>query len=216
MFVRMCQATYLLGRVILFRQSAETDEESFHNEQRVQLDRTIRALLNLVYQEGALLRTLICAQSSIAYRLVNSLSDHERYQLTRFSSALIILHDPTDTRNDWDHVESIMQYMECTLTEMSAASGVWFRNRFVSLSNASPFLVFWPYHVMTVINRLPWQQNAEAERIMRLMLEKLRLMSKRWLLGGEWHNSNLDFKRLTWADAYAEIFQASMSSATPR
>jgi hypothetical protein len=68
MFVRLCQATYLLGRVLNFHYWTNEDDYNFRESQRVQLDKTLRALLNLVYQEGALQRTHICVQSSIAYR----------------------------------------------------------------------------------------------------------------------------------------------------
>ena len=69
--------------------------------------------------------------------------------------------------------------------EMSQASGAWYRDRFVSVGDASPFLVFWPYHVITVLHRMPLEQNRNVEMMAKLMQEKLAIVSRRWLLGGE-------------------------------
>ena len=69
MLARMAQATFILGRVLRFqaRDSAAEDAALRHSE-RVQLDKTLRALLNLVYLEGSIQRVPVCAQSSICYR----------------------------------------------------------------------------------------------------------------------------------------------------
>jgi hypothetical protein len=69
MLARMCQATFILGRVLRYHtRGSEYDDDDFRQSERLQLDRTLRALLHLVYMEGAVKRIAVCAQSSICYR----------------------------------------------------------------------------------------------------------------------------------------------------
>ena len=69
MFARMAQAVFLLGRVLRFcARSSDGEDISLRQGERLQLDRTLRALLNLVYIEGSIQRIPVCAQSSICYR----------------------------------------------------------------------------------------------------------------------------------------------------
>jgi hypothetical protein len=66
---RMSQAAYLLGRVYKHNRyppSAQADREA----EFWQLDRTLRALLNLSYVEGELRRMAVCGQTAICYRYV--------------------------------------------------------------------------------------------------------------------------------------------------
>jgi hypothetical protein len=69
MLARMCQATFLLGRVLRLqsRKYNSEDEESVQAE-KWQLDATLRALLNLSYIEGSIRLVPVCAQTSICYR----------------------------------------------------------------------------------------------------------------------------------------------------
>jgi hypothetical protein len=69
MLARMCQATFILGRVLKFQaRGSENDDEGYRQAERVQFDRTLRALLNLMYIEGSVKRMPVCAQSGICYR----------------------------------------------------------------------------------------------------------------------------------------------------
>jgi len=69
MLARMSQATFLLGRVLRF-QARSSDSETLGDREteRFQLDKTLRALLNLVYIEGSRKLIPVCAQTSICYR----------------------------------------------------------------------------------------------------------------------------------------------------
>jgi hypothetical protein len=69
MLSRMAQATFILGRVLRFQaRSYDFEDEQLAQSERLQLDKTLHALLNLVYIEGAVKRVAVCAQSSICYR----------------------------------------------------------------------------------------------------------------------------------------------------
>ncbi|KAF2495903.1 hypothetical protein BU16DRAFT_360464 [Lophium mytilinum] len=166
MLARMSQATFILGRVLRFQaRSSESEDQAFRESERLQLDRTLRALLNLVYIEGSVKRTAVCAQSSICY------------------SALIALHDPEAKRTDLEQFDMKMAFLGPVVNEMTWASGVWFGDRLVNISDASPFLLFWAYQAITIYRRLEERYGNETQQHMLLMKEKLRLMSLRWKAG---------------------------------
>ncbi|KAF2673857.1 hypothetical protein BT63DRAFT_168588 [Microthyrium microscopicum] len=166
MLARMCQATYLLGRVLRFQaRNNEHEDDEMRQSEKVQLDRTLRSLLNLLYVEGSVKRLPVCAQSSICY------------------SALIALHDPDAKRADSEYFDLTMEFLKPVVNEMTWASGVWFNDRLVSIADASPFLLFWAYQAITIYRRLEGQYGYEAQQHMLLMNEKLRVMSLRWKAG---------------------------------
>ncbi|KAF2817754.1 uncharacterized protein BDZ99DRAFT_23774 [Mytilinidion resinicola] len=166
MLARMSQATFILGRVLRFQaRSSEFEDEAFRESERLQLDKTLRALLNLVYIEGSVKRIAVCAQSSICY------------------SALIALHDPEARRTDLEQFDMKLVLLGPVVKEMTWASGIWFSERLVNISDASPFLLFWAYQAITIYRRLEARYGNETQQHMLLMKEKLRLMSLRWKAG---------------------------------
>ncbi|KAK5011152.1 hypothetical protein LTR39_004577, partial [Cryomyces antarcticus] len=66
MLARLSQAAYLLGRVFKHTKDS-TVNDLYHEEEKKQLDRTLRALLNLSYVDGAMRRMAVCAQTGICY-----------------------------------------------------------------------------------------------------------------------------------------------------
>ena len=63
-FARLAQGTYLLGKVLLHTSDDNVDEE-FYQQETIQLDRTIRALLNLADFDA---KNTCCAQTAVCYR----------------------------------------------------------------------------------------------------------------------------------------------------
>jgi hypothetical protein len=70
-FARLAQSTYLLGKVLLHTSDDNVDEE-FYKQETMQLDRTIRALLNLTDFDDQAPKTTICAQTAVCYRYIRS------------------------------------------------------------------------------------------------------------------------------------------------
>jgi hypothetical protein len=66
-FARLAQGTYLLGKVLLHTSDDNVDEE-FYQQETIQLDRTIRALLNLADFDDQAVKTTCCAQTAVCYR----------------------------------------------------------------------------------------------------------------------------------------------------
>jgi hypothetical protein len=185
MLARMAQATFILGRVLRFQaRSSDSEDEAFRHAERIQLDKTLRALLNLVYIEGAFKRSLVCAQSSICYRSARSRTTRTKELKLSFASALIALHDPESARSDLDHFNMAMDFLRPVVNDMSWASGIWFGERHIDISDASPFLLIWSYQAITIYRRLETLYGDEVQQHMSLMEEKLRLQAGRWQAGG--------------------------------
>ena len=71
MLARLAQAAYLLGRVLRHTLETTTDQD-FQARESQQLDRTLRALNNLMGVEGKIRRFPVCAQTAICYRYDSS------------------------------------------------------------------------------------------------------------------------------------------------
>jgi hypothetical protein len=67
MLARMSQAAFLLGKVYFHNQDKNLNDADYENE-HWQLDRTIRALLNLTYVEGQIRRVAVCSQTDLCFR----------------------------------------------------------------------------------------------------------------------------------------------------
>jgi len=78
----------------------------------------------------------------------------------------------------------MMDFMRPVVNEMVWASGVWFSERLVHASDASPFLLFWAYQAITIYHRLRIQYGEEVEQHLFFMKEKLKMMAARWKAGG--------------------------------
>lgn len=67
LFARLAQAAHLLGRVYRHL-SDSTFDESFHTEEREQLQRTLLALANVSLVEERVRELSFCSQISTCYR----------------------------------------------------------------------------------------------------------------------------------------------------
>ncbi len=68
-FARLAQATHLLAQVLRHaRDHAADARHEGHEDEATQLDRTLRALINLTDLEGTVRRNPPCAQRSMCFR----------------------------------------------------------------------------------------------------------------------------------------------------
>jgi hypothetical protein len=116
--------------------------------------------------------------------MLSAKSNHKGINIAG-TSAFITLHDPEGKRTDREHFDMAMAFLRPVINEMSWASGVWFGERLVHVSDASPFLLFWAYQAMTIYRRLEGYYGEEVQQHKSLMQEKLIIMSKRWKAGGK-------------------------------
>lgn len=69
MFARFSQATNLLAHTLRHVSDA-ISHKTFHAQEAIQLDRTIRSLINLTRVEGHIRQTTVCLQTAVCYRSV--------------------------------------------------------------------------------------------------------------------------------------------------
>lgn len=93
-----------LSSYVLDRKSDTSTDNSFKEEQRLQLDRTLHSLISLSLHEGRVRRMTICAQTAISY------------------SALIILHSPLFLESDIS-VQPITMEMRINLEKQQLPVG---------------------------------------------------------------------------------------------
>ncbi|MCJ1459898.1 hypothetical protein MMC28_010277 [Mycoblastus sanguinarius] len=161
MLARLSQACYLLGRT--FRHTNDTNvDETFHREEAMQLDRTIRALINLSYAEGAVRRMAVCAQTGICY------------------SALMTLHDPKSSRTDPEHIQNAFAFSKSIAEETSDNTLIFFNGSPISVDNLSPLLSHWAYQAAVIFIRLSRATGEEAAQRLGMLKTKLRVLSRRW------------------------------------
>ncbi|MCJ1246722.1 hypothetical protein MMC30_003931 [Trapelia coarctata] len=162
MFARLSQATCLLGHV--FRHITEKPTNAaFHEEEKRQLDRTIRSLLNLSSFEGELAHTQICPQISICY------------------SALHMLHDPARNRTDPNYVQHTLSLLRPVEIETSLYDDDFVCDAIKSVEHSSPLLLQWTYQAAIIYDRLIRVIGQQALGPMDNVKTKLRIMSRRWL-----------------------------------
>jgi hypothetical protein len=79
-----------------------------------------------------------------------------------------------------------MAFLKPIANEMTWQTGVWYGNHLISVFDASPFLLFWPYQAITIYRRLEQHYGEEGQQHKALMEEKLRIMARRWKGGGQY------------------------------
>ena len=165
MLARLSQATYLLGHV-LRHTSDKTMDTAFHQEEKTQLTRTIRSLIELSYVEGNIRRMTVCAQTSICY------------------AALILLHDPSSTRIDHDHIQYAMAILKPVAAGTAFRQSMFLTDVTTSVENASPLLMHWAYQAATIYSRFVRETGIEELGPTENFKVKLRIMSQRWMAAG--------------------------------
>lgn len=77
-----------------------------------------------------------------------------------------------------------MEVLKPVVDDMSWASGIMFQSRIISVADASPLLLMWAYQAITIYRRLEQRYGDVVHKPLALMEEKLRIMSRRWKVGG--------------------------------
>ncbi|OQV03459.1 Fungal specific transcription factor domain-containing protein [Cladophialophora immunda] len=209
MLARLAQAAYLHGKVLRHKREPTSDAD-FNQHERLQIDRSLRALLRLAYEGNSVPVTTICPQTAMCF------------------GALVELHSPdlseaadVATVNWQAKTKSKQEALNLLRPVASQAyheSGVWFRNRPFTLSQATPLLLPWTYQAAVMFLQLShWFQMIKllhgksdlgrlSEENEQCIIEANRgvasMMRKLSLLGGQWRA----------ADAYLQILEARITS----
>ena len=195
MLARLAQSAFLLGRVYRW-QISPTGDAQFDADEKGQLDRALRALLTLTYEEGATRFMPICPQTALCF------------------SALVILHSPpgsvdipmsTPSYQRSSVIMEILTLLKPIAQESKMSTVLFFRRTPWSIEKSSPLLIHWTYLIATtfmkiklrlqMIEQQPGSRGfangqradllAEAEQGLSMMRKKLSLLGKQWMAADE-------------------------------
>ena len=148
MLARLAQAAFLLGRVYRWK-NYPTGDAQFDHAEKIQLDRALRALVNLTYEEGATRLMPICPQTALCFSALVTLHDHDT-ALTPFTlskSETLTMDMLQDTAMQRDSLNAIttLQFLRPIAQESSMSTNLFFRREPWSMEKSSPLLLHWTY-----------------------------------------------------------------------
>ena len=193
MLARLAQAAYLLGKVLQHRQDP-TSNPQFNENERHQIDKSLRALLRLAYEGNSVPVTTICPQTAMCFGALAELYWPDL--LEGASLTTVDLQAKTKTKKE------ALELLRPIARQAYHDSGVWFRNRPFTLAQASPLLLPWTYQAAVMFLELSrWFQRVKllhekygrgpsSEENERCIIEANRgaasMTRKLSLLGGQW------------------------------
>ena len=215
MFARLSQAAYLLGRVQR-NKNFPTGDSQFDTEERTQLDRSLRSLLNLTYQEGATHQMPICPQTTICYTALIKLHSLPQLPAQLASSIPGAGHANLPLNPSYKVPEADVRATAETLNtlrpvaqESLLTAKLFFRSEPWSMEKSSPLLLHSTYSAAVAflkVNRClhlaetqygdsltrdfqMWdldEMKREAARGFQTMKLKLTLLGKQWSAADEY------------------------------
>ena len=208
MLAGLAQAAYLFGKVLRHKNDPTNDPE-FNQNERVQIDRALRALLKLAFQGKSTPLTTVCPQTSMCFGALLELHCPARWEAASV--------DDIDVDARTRSALEALEFLRPVAQESYTASTIWFRKRPLTLQHASPLLLFWTYQAALTFLRISyWFQTLrqyerpesmqfypepnygtsimEANQGVATMRQKLYLLSNQWCAAGMW-NSRL-YRRL--------------------
>ncbi|RFU31126.1 hypothetical protein B7463_g5209, partial [Scytalidium lignicola] len=159
-FARFAQATYLLGRVLRHTRD-HTADANFHEEEAVQLRRTLHALVNLAQVEERVRQLEFCTQISICY------------------SALLILGDPETVPSSENSIIEAIAKVACQIAKDFLLGLI------VPLEKISPFMLHLIYHSAVIYMEINQETRSdESAQALNHLKKTLRVVEKRWKAAG--------------------------------
>lgn len=222
MLARLSQAAFLLGRVYRWK-NHPTGDAQFDYAEKIQLDRALRALINLTYEEGYMRLMPICPQTALTFSALVIL--HSQNVPLPLSSPSSQSATPTgevlgrmSEQSDSESMAAMqtLQFLRPIAEESAISTKLFFRRQPWSIEKSSPLLLHWTYLIAVAFvrilhglekaqadDRYPdtfWDQQVvesmrEAKDGIATMKTKLSLLGKQWIA----------------ADAYLRILEARES-----
>ena len=156
MLARLAQASHLLGRVQRHKRSP-TDDIEFNIEEQAQLNRALRAMINLTYQEGITRFMPICPQMALCFSALitlNSKSPLSRKDQTRSHRKAWPVFETGNEERDPDAVAKTLDLLRPIAQESAVTTGLYFRKQPWSLEKSSPLLLHWTYLIAVTFLRV--------------------------------------------------------------
>jgi hypothetical protein len=194
MLARLSQAVYLLGKVLRHKHEP-TDDPDFNQHERLQIDKSLRALLKLAYQGNSAPVTAICPQTAMCFGALIEL--HFLGYMEAQGPGSLKGHPRANA------MQAALNLLRPIAGQACQSSSVWFRSRPFTLEQASPLLLPWTYQAAITFLRLAhWFQVLDrsegsepggedrSEENQRCIMEANQgaasMMRKLSLLGSQW------------------------------
>jgi hypothetical protein len=198
MFARLAQSSYLMGRVLRHK-SIPTYDAVFDDEEKSRLQGALRALLDLMYEEGSTRLMPICPQTALcltAMVLLNSTkASNTEDRISEFTNS-VGLGGSRETLN----------LLRRIADESLLTVELYYRDKPWSLERSSPLLLHWSFKIAVtflkisqaatygldgaepLVNRYDSDnhQEQEAQRGYATMRKKLGLLGQQWCAADEY------------------------------
>jgi hypothetical protein len=217
MFARLAQAAFLLGRVYRWKNHPTGDIEFDHAE-KLQLEMSLRVLINLTYVEGSERLMLMCSQIALCFNALVTLHTEEDNLAVQAPG---LCTTPTTSSASTGHcgVETpgvaaagTLQSLWAVAQESSMNTILLYKQEPGLLEKSSPLLLHWTYNIAVTFIRVGNVMRANQElypanspqrqqisELLRESKEGLEVMKQKLLLVG---------KQWVAADAYMDILSA--------
>ena len=160
MLARLSQAAHLLGRVLRHKKYP-TDDAQFNLQEQTQLNRALRALINLTYAEGATRFMPICPQTAICFSaliiLNSNTSSAAPSKTTPHQARLISPYSAWEKQvedQDVDAIAETLEFLRPIAEESAVSTALFFRRQPWSIEKASPLLLHWTYLIAVTFLRV--------------------------------------------------------------
>jgi hypothetical protein len=197
MLARLSQAAYLLGRVTRHKQSP-TGDADFDAAERMQLDRSLRSLINLTYEEGNTRLMAICPQLAVCFSAVIMLHSSPRSYVLSPGKELSPEHQDRQAesaRQGFETVGDTLNFLRPLAHESWGQLALFYRRRPWSIEKSSPLLTHWTYLTAVTFLKIGHYLERQASEIdsdghsesrneaiegLEAMKNKLSLLGRHW------------------------------------
>jgi hypothetical protein len=199
-FARLAQAAYLLGKVQRHRRDPTEDPE-FNEQERIQIDRSLRALLRLSFEADSVHVTDICPQTMMCFEALIQL---------HYPNLSEVVDPHTSHRHQRNSIEEALVLLKPIVAQSTESTNYWFRNRLFTMEEATPLLLPCTYQAaVTFLHLANWLRTVkgqehgdmdqylspeESERYLAdanhgtsTMTHKLSVLGHHWCAAGLWN-----------------------------
>ncbi|KAL7933862.1 hypothetical protein V8C35DRAFT_302609 [Trichoderma chlorosporum] len=171
-FARFAQATYLLGQV-LRHVSDQVRDDTFHEQEAAQLNRTLHALIHLSQSEAETRKLEFCTQTAACY------------------CALLILEHPLSLKRNKVPISGPSDHYPMVDPGVISQESARMSRNFlpggsIPLLSVSPFIMHLLYQSCIVLSSLPDEPAVDNTTSLITLQEALRVLAQRWLASGEY------------------------------
>ncbi|RDW59937.1 hypothetical protein BP6252_13024 [Coleophoma cylindrospora] len=169
-FARFAQATYHLGQV--FKHISQPRDDAFYQQEAIQLNRTLHALVNLSQSEADVRNLEFCTQTAVCYSALLLLE----YPPSQNSRDMTLDHQP----DDYPVISP-----EAISRETASMSQNFLPGGSLALVQVSPFILHLLYQTIIILSNVsPGPGSGDDIKSLTILRGALKLLTERWLAAG--------------------------------